>query len=279
MSQILSELQKVNQNIGRQVDDGKPELSMSELLSGMVNQEFFFHHQPIFDLMTHAQIGSEMLIRWIRRGKVITPMWFMPMIERHGLNTELDQYVLDRFLDVPWPETAKPEFKYRVFINVSAQSFIDSDFLCRVSRAVEIMQANSIIPVLELSERTSCEIGFIKKPMADLHQLGVEIALDDFGIGFSSLSRLIEFPVDIIKIDRGIIGLIRQSRRAETIIRSLFKIAKDLDIKVIAEGVESEAQSNWLAKFGKCWVQGFYYAHPTPGGYTRSTPGKDLALQ
>jgi EAL domain-containing protein (putative c-di-GMP-specific phosphodiesterase class I) len=279
MSQILSELKRVNQNIVRQVDDGKPELSMSELLSGMMNQEFFFHHQPIFDLMTHSQIGSEMLIRWIRRGKVITPMWFMPMIERHGLNTELDQYVLDRFLDIPWPETAKPEFKYRVFINISAQSFIDSDFLCRVSKAVEIMQANSIIPVLELSERTSCEIGFIKQPMAHLHQLGVEIALDDFGIGFSSLSRLIELPVDIIKIDRGIIGLIKQSRRAETIIRSLFKIAKDLNIKVIAEGVETEAQSNWLVKFGQCWVQGFYYAHPTPGGYTRTNPGQDLALQ
>jgi sensor c-di-GMP phosphodiesterase-like protein len=210
-----------------------------------------------------------MLIRWVRHGEVLAPMWFMPMIERHGLITELDQYVIDRFTEIPWAQTVKPDFKYRVFINISAQSFMNPDFINCVTVATEKMQDNGIIPVLELSERTSCEIGFIKIQMENMHLRGVEIALDDFGIGYSSLSRLIELPIDILKIDRSIISSIGQSRRAEIITRSIFQMANDMNMKVIAEGVETEGQSNWLATHGQCWAQGFYYARPTLAGFTQ----------
>jgi EAL domain-containing protein (putative c-di-GMP-specific phosphodiesterase class I) len=267
MSQILDELRKANPSGGKQGDEGKPELSMADLLNGMVNREFFFHHQPIIDLFTDQQIGSEMLIRWIRKGEVLAPMWFMPMIERHGLVTELDQYVMDRFSEIPWSETVKPDFKYRAFINISAQSFMEPDFISGVVKTTRDMQANDIIPVLELSERTACEIEFVKKQIANLHAFGVEIALDDFGIGFSSLSRLIEFPIDILKIDRSIINQIGQSTRAETIIQSIFQIAQDMQLTIVAEGVETENQANWLSTMKQCWVQGFYYARPTITGY------------
>jgi sensor c-di-GMP phosphodiesterase-like protein len=267
MSQIIDELKRTHSKNLSQGDEGKPELSMSELLSGMVNQDFFFHHQPIIDLITDLQIGSEMLIRWVRRGEVLAPMWFMPMIERHGLNTELDQYVIDRFIEIPWAETVKPDFKYRVFINISAQSFFDPEFTSRVISATKTMQSYGIIPVMELSERTNCEIDFILKQMGDLHNRGVEIAMDDFGVGYSSLSRLIELPIDIIKIDRGIIKLIGKSSRAEAITHAVFRMSKELGIKVVAEGVETEAQSNWLYEYGQCWAQGFYYARPTLAGY------------
>ena len=270
MSHILDELRKAKTKTFSG-DEGKPELSMAELLAGMVNQEFFFHHQPIMDLLTGIQIGSEMLIRWVRHGEVLAPMWFMPMIERHGLITELDQYVIDRFSEIPWEQTVKPDFNYRVFINISAQSFMNPDFISCVSTATERMQDNGVIPVLELSERSTCEIGFIKIQMGNMHLHGVEIALDDFGIGYSSLSRLIELPVDILKIDRSIISSIGQSHRAEIITRSIFQMAKDLNIKVIAEGVETEGQSNWLATHGQCWAQGFYYARPTLAGFAQNS--------
>jgi EAL domain-containing protein (putative c-di-GMP-specific phosphodiesterase class I) len=267
MSQIFNGLRKSNPTGIHQGDEGKPELSMSELISGMANREFFFHHQPIIDLFSDMQIGSEMLIRWVRRGEILAPMWFMPMIERHGLITELDQYVVDRFAEIPWSETVKPDFKYRAFINISAQSFMDPNFINGVAKITRDMQANNIIPVMELSERTTCEIGFIRKYMEHLHSFGVEIALDDFGVGFSSLSRLIELPIDILKIDRSIINQIGQAPRAESIIRSIFRIAQDMGLTVVAEGVETEAQANWLATMKRCWVQGFYYAHPTLSGY------------
>jgi EAL domain-containing protein (putative c-di-GMP-specific phosphodiesterase class I) len=255
-----------------QWDEGKIELSMAELLAGMSNQEFFFHHQPIFDLRSGEQIGSEMLIRWIRRGKIYAPMWFMPTIERYGLNSELDQYVINRFLNIPWAETVKPEFRYRVFINISAQSFLDPAFIQCILKATENMLESDVLPVLELSERTPCEIELVKKQMVYIHNRGVEIALDDYGIGLSSLARLIELPVDILKIDRSIVCLIGQSRRAETILKSILQLAKDLSISVIAEGVETETQSNWLAENGRCWAQGFYYARPTENGFIQS-PG------
>lgn len=244
-------------------DDGKPELSMYELLKGMASREFFFHYQPIFDLVSQNQVGSEMLIRWTRQGEVLAPMWFMPMIERHGLTRELDRFVIDCFSGVSWAETVKPNFQFRVFINISAQSFIDQEMIRHIGNVAEKMRENSIIPVLEISERTGCEISMIKEPIERLHENGVEIALDDFGVGFSSLSRLIELPVDILKIDRSITRLLGRSTRAETTTRHVFRVAEDLAIKVIAEGVETEEQSNWLVSFGPCWVQGFYYARPS----------------
>ncbi|MBE0696165.1 MAG: EAL domain-containing protein [Anaerolineaceae bacterium] len=274
MSQFIEELKLSNSKNNHNGDEGKSELSMAELLAGMANQEFFFHHQPIFDMLSGNQIGSEMLIRWMRRGKIFTPMWFMPMIERHGLNVELDQYVIRRFWDIPWEETAKPDFLYRVFINISAQSFIDPSFFSAIIKATEKMQENGIIPVLELSERTACEIGLVQKQMGYLQSCGAEIALDDFGIGFSSLSRLIELPIDIIKIDRGIINLIGLASRAETIIHTVFQMAKELNITVIAEGVETEDQSNWLVENGDCWAQGFYYARPTLTGFASNSNHK-----
>jgi sensor c-di-GMP phosphodiesterase-like protein len=267
MSQILDEMKRTRSKNISGGDDGKPELSMSELLASMVNQEFFFHHQPIIDLISGIQVGSEMLIRWVRKGEILAPMWFMPMIERHGLLTELDQYVIDRFIEIPWAETVKPDYKYRVFMNISAQSFIDPGFIIRITKATEDMRRNGIIPVMELTERTTCEIDFITKQMASLHDSGAEIALDDFGVGYSSLSRLIELPVDILKIDRGIIKLIGLSARAEAITHAVFRMSKELNIKVIAEGVETENQSNWLFEHGQCWAQGFYFARPTLAGF------------
>jgi sensor c-di-GMP phosphodiesterase-like protein len=268
MSQVLEEYHLGNPKENNHGDEGKSELSMAELLAGMSNQEFFFHHQPIFDLLSGNQIGSEMLIRWMRRGRIFAPMWFMPMFERHGLNTELDQYVIRRFWDIPWEETAKPDFAYRVFINISAQSFIDPSFFSAIIKATEKMQEHAIIPVLELSERTGCEIGLVKKQIDYLHNCGAEIALDDFGIGYSSLSRVIELPVDILKIDRSIISQIGEAKRAETIIQTVFQMSKELNIIVIAEGVETELQSNWLVENGSCWAQGFYYARPTLTGFS-----------
>lgn len=242
---------------------------MSELLAGMVNREFFFHHQPILDLVSGLQVGSEMLIRWIRRGEVLAPMWFMPMIERHSLITELDQYVVERFSEIPWEQTTRPNFCYRVFINISAQSFIDPNFIRCITQATQNMTENGIQPVLELSERTNCELEFVKKHMEQLHDQGIEIALDDFGVGHSSIARLIELPVDILKIDRSIVCLIGKSFRAETITRAIFNLANSLNIKVVAEGVETELQANWLANSGPCWVQGFYYARPTLVGFVQ----------
>lgn len=270
MGQSLDRSKRASPIYIKRADEGKPELSMCELLSGMANREFFFHYQPIFDLVSQHQIGSEMLIRWTRHGEVLAPMWFMPMIERHGLTKDLDRFVIDSFSGVPWAETVKPDFPFRIFINITAQSFIDPDLIHHIACVAEKMRENSVIPVLELSERTGCEIGMIKKPIEDLHNGGVEIALDDFGVGFSSLSRLIELPVDILKIDRGIIRLLGQSKRAETTTQYIFRVAEDLEIKVIAEGVETENQSNWLGTFGPCWVQGFYYARPSLGGFAQN---------
>jgi len=272
MSYLLEGLKRENPLQFKRADEGKPELSMVELLSGMANQEFFFHHQPIYDLVTENQIGSEMLIRWTRHGEVLAPMWFMPMIERHGLIKELDYYVVNKYKEIPWVETVKPDFCFRVFINISAQSFIDPDFVHLVSHTAQIMREQNVVPVLEISERTGCEIGLIKSQMEDLHNNGIQIALDDFGIGFSSLSRLIELPVDILKIDRSIIRMIGNSTHAETVTRHIFHIAKELNIKVIAEGVETEIQSNWLLEFSQCWVQGFYFARPTLNGYAQKSP-------
>lgn len=267
MSQIITAASDCLQKGPTAGDEGKPELSMSELINALANREFFFHHQPIIDMVSGIQVGSEMLIRWVRKGAVLAPMWFMPMIEHHNLVGDLDHFVLSRFAEIPWAETVKPDMKYRVFMNVSAQSFMDEGFTKKVQCTNAEMQKNNVIMVLELTERNGCEFSFITRQMHGLRDEGVEIALDDFGVGYSSLSRLIELPVNILKIDRAIIDHISRSTRAEHIIATVFELAKKLNLRVIAEGVETQAQANWLVQLGECWAQGFYFARPSVSGY------------
>ncbi|HEY3343757.1 MAG TPA: EAL domain-containing protein [Anaerolineaceae bacterium] len=237
---------------------------MLEIMAGLKNREFFFHFQPILDLQTGTQIGAEMLIRWIRDGEVLLPSRFFPSIEENSLLKSLDQYVIQQVQDLNWDQMIHPDNTARLFINVSTESISDPAFLAPMRAVAKQVLGLGMIPVVELSERTRFDPYVITAGIEDLRRNGVEVALDDFGVGYSSLARLVHLPLDILKIDRHLTSTIGQAGRGEAILESVLTLAKNIGVKVVVEGVETQGQAEWIKARSDCWVQGYLFGYPAP---------------
>jgi EAL domain-containing protein (putative c-di-GMP-specific phosphodiesterase class I) len=246
------------------VSSEKKPPSMQEILTGIKNREFFFHFQPILDLRTESQVGAEMLIRWIRDGEVLLPSRFFPSIEENSLLKTLDQYVIQQVQDLNWDHMVHPDYSFRLFINVSTESISDPAFLFPMRAVAKQVLGMGMIPVVELSERTRFDPYVITAGIEDLRRNGVEVALDDFGVGYSSLARLVHLPLDILKVDRHLTNTIGETGRGEAILESVLTLAKNIGVKVVVEGVETQAQAEWIRARSDCWVQGYLFGYPAP---------------
>jgi sensor c-di-GMP phosphodiesterase-like protein len=244
--------------------------TLVDIMAGMNHREFFFHFQPILELETGKQIGSEMLIRWIRNGEVLLPSRFFPSLEEHSLLKKIDQYVINQVLELNWDQIIHPDFAFRLFINVSTESISDPFFLDPMAEAAERILGLGMIPVVELSERTRFDPDIITEGISGLRSRGVEVALDDFGAGYSSLARLVNLPLDILKIDRHLTASIGSSTRGEAILDSVLALAGNIGLKIVVEGVETELQADWLRMRKPCWVQGYLFGYPVPMNYSGS---------
>ncbi len=249
------------------------EPALMEILAGLNQRKFFFHFQPIFELQAGTQIGSEMLIRWMHRGKILLPGSFFPVIEKHNLLRALDQYVIHEVEGLDWKQVIRPDHPFRVFINVTTDSITDPAFLLPAAEIAQRMKSQGLIPVFELSERTRFDPAVLMDGLEGLRSQGVEIALDDFGVGYSSIARLVNLPLDILKIDRHLTATIGLSTRGEAILESLLTLAGTIGVKIVIEGVETRAQAAWLVKkTSACWVQGYFFGYPQP--MEISAPGR-----
>ena len=250
------------------------EPALMEILAGLNQRKFFFHFQPILALQSGAQIGSEMLIRWMHRGRILLPASFFPVIEKHRLIKALDQYVIHEVERMEWEHAIRPDAPFRVFINVTMESIMDPAFLLPVAEIAQKMKSYGLIPVIELAERTHFYPAVLVDGLESLRGQGVEIALDDFGSGCSSISRLVNLPLDILKIDRHLTETIGLSERGEAVLESILGLSEKIGMKIVVEGVETQAQAAWLAKQASaCWVQGYYFGYPQP--MEISAPGRD----
>jgi sensor c-di-GMP phosphodiesterase-like protein len=238
--------------------------SLMEIMTGIRQREFFFHFQPILELQSGDQIGSEMLIRWLRHGEVLLPSRFFPAIEEYALLKTLDQYVIEQVQELNWDQIVHPDFAFRLFINVSTESISDPAFLTPMRLVAERIIGLGMIPVVELSERTRFDPNVITDGIQELRQHGIEVALDDFGVGYSSLARLVNLPLDILKIDRHLTSTIGNTGRGEAILESVLNLAGNIGLKIVVEGVETQQQSDWLKKRSACWVQGYLFGYPVP---------------
>jgi c-di-GMP phosphodiesterase len=254
--------------------------SLLEIMTGIRQREFFFHFQPILELQSGDQVGSEMLIRWSHRGEVLLPARFFPAIEEYALLKTLDQYVIEQVQELNWDQIIHPDFAFRLFINVSTESISDPAFLTPMRVVAERILGLGMIPVVELSERTRFDPNVIMDGIQELRGLGVEVALDDFGVGYSSLARLVNLPLDIIKIDRHLTSTIGNTGRGETILESVLNLASNIGLKIVVEGVETQQQSDWLKKRSECWVQGYLFGYPVPMDFSvpSDLPGDEGSL-
>ena len=222
------------------------------------------HYQPQV-LPTNGRIvGCEALIRWIKpQGESVAPDVFIPLAEYTGLIVEIGDWVFAEACRqiVRWDRSGLPPF--RVGINISAAQFREVDFVAKISSAIESSGVDPARLELEITESVAMEDpDSVARQLHELKALGLRVAVDDFGCGFSSLGSLNRLPFDRIKIDRAFVRELTPATSQDCIARIIVKLAKSLGLDVIAEGVETVEQSRLLEEMGCSEMQGFLYGRP-----------------
>jgi diguanylate cyclase (GGDEF)-like protein len=231
----------------------------SELRSGLENAEFDVVYQPIVESESHRTTAVEALVRWPRRpAGPLPPDSFIHIAEKSGLINQLGLFVMSRacrdLLPFPW---------LMLSVNVSPAQFRDIEF----DQKLAAVLADTGFPPERLQVEIT-ETYLVESPeragavIASLRALGIKIALDDFGAGYSSIGSLRRFAVDRIKIDRSLAGLVDTDRQAAALVAATMAIASALDITVTAEGVETKAQALLLRIAGCQTLQGYYFGRP-----------------
>ncbi|MEO1816777.1 MAG: EAL domain-containing protein [Acetobacterium sp.] len=236
----------------------------NRLHRALERQELFLHYQPQVSAITHEITGFEALLRWNHpeRG-IISPEVFIPLAEQSGLISTIGEWVLKTACaqNKAWQKQGyKP---VRMAVNLSVEQFRSSNLERIIHTCLEVSGLEPQYLELEITEGIAMKTSqYVIRQLYALKRLGVDISIDDFGTAFSSMSRLKDLPVDRIKIDRQFIWGIGENPRDESIISVMIHLAQKLGLRVVAEGVETEAQLNFLKKKGCDEVQGYYCGRP-----------------
>jgi diguanylate cyclase (GGDEF)-like protein/PAS domain S-box-containing protein len=230
------------------------------------DNEFLLHYQPQVDIETGQVVGMEALVRWSDpEVGLIPPSQFIPVAEESGLIGPLSEWVLREACrqNKAWQDEGLPAA--RVSVNLSARQFQQRDIAKLVMQVLEETGLDPQYLELELTESTIMRNAEEAVSMLnELHALGIGLAIDDFGTGYSSLSYLKRFPVDRLKIDRSFVSDIGESSDDETITSAIIALAHSLNLQVIAEGVETSTQLDFLKERACDEMQGYFFAKPMP---------------
>ena len=235
-----------------------------DLRKAIDNDELELHYQPKLELATGKLVGAEALVRWRGKdGKYIPPGSFIPMAEENGLIIPLGDVVLQKACRQAHDWDQKYANSPRIAVNISSQQFYQSDLQKTVMKALFEAGAKPSLLQLELTE--SILMRDVEKTIATLEYLkntGITLAMDDFGTGYSSLSYLKRFPIDDLKIDRSFVMDLEASNDGATICAAIIAMARQLGLTVIAEGVETVEQVEFLRSQNCDQIQGFLFSRP-----------------
>lgn len=244
----------------------------AEVRRAIKNHEFVPYYQPIVRADTQEWVGAEVLTRWEHPLEgVIPPNSFIPFMERSGLIIPMTAALIARTAkDFAPLQDHLPE-GFHLSINISAVYLADPELLKMCKQFLEQFTTNKIRLVLELTEREA----IIPSPellqqIRDLRQAGVLIALDDFGVGHSNLNYLKEFQADLLKIDRSFITGIGSNDFSRHVLQSIIDLSQQLQLRIIAEGIETQQQADYLQERGVQYLQGYYFSTPQPIDIFRS---------
>ncbi|MFB2550955.1 putative bifunctional diguanylate cyclase/phosphodiesterase [Ensifer soli] len=249
-------------------DTGERLNQHAELRDAVARAEFELHYQPQVNLANGAVFACEALVRWRHptRG-LVPPCDFIPLAEETGLIGAIGDWVLGEACrqNRAWQDAGLAPIT--VSVNVSARQFIERDFAERVACALSSSRLDARHLELELTESLIMQdMQTAIETMHRLEALGVRLAIDDFGTGYSSLSALKSFPVSRLKIDRSFITAIPDDEDDMAITSAIVSLARNLDMRVIAEGVETQAQADFLRRCGCQEIQGYLFSRPLPAG-------------
>lgn len=238
---------------------------MRELRVALVEDQFEVYLQPQYDLQRESVSGCEALIRWNHPTEgVLAPGLFLPATDAAGLAADVDHVAMNKALDALVRLQAEGHKNLRISINVSSSILGDVNYPGLLDWAIQsrdLRHSDICIEVLETTIMDGGGIGIITA-IERLKRLGVQVALDDFGTGYAGLAHMSAFDVDEIKLDRSMVMRISDDPRNRMIVRSILNLCADLEIEVVAEGVETEDQLS-LLRSGNCPViQGYGLAKP-----------------
>ncbi|HEY1491969.1 MAG TPA: EAL domain-containing protein, partial [Steroidobacteraceae bacterium] len=239
------------------------------------NGDLLLMYQPLVSLHTFEANAVEALLRWRKPdGRVATASEFIHIAEKTGIIHELTGWILHAAATTAAAWRAQGWHRATVAVNVSPPQFFESDFVEHVARTLEVTGLPASALELEITETVFQTGPATIESLRRLRALGVAVALDDFGIGYSSLTSLEQLPITRVKLDRLLVAAVDSNPRSAAIVRSIVALCHGLGLQVVAEGVERPEQLEFLSRCGPISVQGYLLAHPVEAS---STPGEAQA--
>ncbi|MBK5967322.1 MULTISPECIES: putative bifunctional diguanylate cyclase/phosphodiesterase [Thiorhodovibrio] len=240
----------------------------TELHRALEREEFFLVYQPQVALTDGRIAGLEALLRWNHptRG-VVPPVQFIPLLEETGLIIPAGEWIIDQACAQArrWLDTLPEQSALRIAINLSPRQFQSNNLLEQIKNALKRYRIPPHQLELEVTESLLIEdFPGTHQLLSQLDTMGVRIALDDFGTGYSALTYLQAFPFHAMKVDRSFVSTVGGSRKSEALLKTIVQIGKSLELEVIAEGIETKAQFDFLRQHGCDLAQGFGLSRPQP---------------
>jgi EAL domain-containing protein (putative c-di-GMP-specific phosphodiesterase class I) len=256
---------------------------VEEQMHGALDRgEFHLHYQPKVDVTSGLIIGAEALLRWNSPVlEDVYPNEFIPIAEQTGGIVAIGEFVLEEALrtTAAWRENGDQNF--RIGINLSPRQFRDPSLIPLIEESLESSGVPAHCLELEITEGVLMSgHAYIDDALTALNRLGVELAMDDFGKGYSSLNYLRTYPFTTLKIDRNFIEHVAENPADQELVNATIAMAHGLGLKVVAEGVETHAQLNYLRARGCEFAQGYLFGRPvSPGQFSallnqQNAPGK-----
>lgn len=235
----------------------------AKLQQGLRNHEFELFYQPQLNFATNALIGVEALMRWRHEGKLIYPDKFIPVAEESGLILPMSEWAIQEAARQHAAWRAQYGWSPTISVNITANGFSE-----RLVSHLKAVLARQQVPLgglaLELTESMlATDVAGTVNIMAVLRDMGVDLAIDDFGTGYSAMAYLRRYPLNALKIDRAFIASLNDKRDA-AVAQAILAIAKSLNLKTVAEGVETREQFDWLKSMGCDAWQGYLASPPCP---------------
>ncbi|MFJ3044788.1 EAL domain-containing protein [Herbaspirillum chlorophenolicum] len=236
----------------------------AELELGVKNREFVVHYQPIMDLRTGRCVGAEALVRWNKSdGTMVRPDLFIPLAEETGLIMDITDQVIEKIVS-ELSSMLILDRSLHIALNLCAEDIRTGRVLPVIDAALEASGISHEQIWIEATERGFMDIESSKETLNKARQSGHSAAIDDFGTGYSSLQHLQGLPLDALKIDKAFVSTIGADTVSSAVIGHIIEMAKSLKLFIVAEGVESQKQADYLAARGVDFVQGWFYSKALP---------------
>lgn len=241
-------------------------ISQESLAAALQKGELAFYYQPKVSLVTGRMSGGEALLRWIRSdGRVIMPNAFLPMAEESGFITTISRTMFPKLVEDMFIINGIDAGLVTSF-NLSACDFADQRMVDLIDEAIRFEQLNAANLQVELTEASVINEDnlMLRRSLKALTGMGVKLAMDDYGTGYSSIDSLSKWPFSTVKIDQGLIRRMVESERSTTIVQASIRMAHQLKMDIVAEGVETSESYDFLLHSGCTEAQGFWIGRPMP---------------